>query len=264
MIPGASDAAALRGTSAAYAFAERDVLTRERGLKASAPGGTSHTTYKYAIGPDGSRYIVGAEVSIIAPEDVIERLHGIRAPKNSSSSTEAASDAEPSRERFHGRNSADEDVIKELERTERDVIAHENAHKAAAGRFGGPVRYFYTAGPDGKRYISGGEVPIHTPATSDPEEALRNARQVMSAALAPGDPSPQDIAAAAGASAMAASAKNRRAPGKPDASYDPAEKAVRGYWGNLSPDGLWTSKNPEKDPLSRPTVSHPFPFDMSA
>ena len=65
----------------------------------------------------------------------------------------------------------------------------------------------YTTGPDGRRYITGGHVPIHTPATSDPEEALRNAETVMRAALSPGDPSAQDLAVAARAASRAASAR---------------------------------------------------------
>jgi hypothetical protein len=217
------------------------VLTRERALKASAPGGFSHTTYKYAVGPDGVRYIVGAEVSIVAPEDVIDRIRGSGTRKNLSPRQSPARGAGLSEERPYGRDGAD---IAELEQTEREVIAHENAHKAAAGRFGGPVRYTYTTGPDGKRYISGGEVPIHTPATDDPEEALRNARQVMNAALAPGDPSSQDIAAAASASAKAASARARLVSEKSGSSPVSAEKAVGGYRGSLSPKGLWASKNP--------------------
>lgn len=80
---------------------------------------------------------------------------------------------------------------------ENQVRAHEAAHKAAAGQFAGPITYSYAVGPDGKRYIVGGEVSIHTPASSTPEETIRNMEQVKRAALAPGDPSPQDMAVAA-------------------------------------------------------------------
>jgi hypothetical protein len=247
MIPRAGGSAALRRASGVFALAERDVLTRERALKASVSGGSSHTTYKYAVGPDGARYIVGAEISIVAPEDVLDRIPGAGAPKNLQSRQSPARDAEPSEKHTHERDGANSEAIAELERTEREVIAHENAHKAAAGRFGGPVHYFYTTGPDGKRYISGGEVPVHTPATNDPEEALRNARQVMSAALAPGDPSGQDIAAAASASARAATARSRLASEKLGGSPAFAEKAAGSYRSSLSPNGLWVAKNSEKD-----------------
>jgi hypothetical protein len=137
-------------------------------------------------------------------------------PDISSDSAESGKTASP-----HDPN---EDTIAELERTEREVVAHEAAHQAAAGRFGGPATYTYTTGPDGKKYITGGEVSISTPATSDPEEARRNAQQVMKAALAPGDPSGQDIAVAASAAQTAA-------------------RAARAYSSNVSPRGLWTIQN---------------------
>jgi hypothetical protein len=160
------------------------------------------------------------------------------------------------------------------------VIAHEAAHKAAAGRFGGPVSYTYTTGPDGKKYITGGEVPISTPSTSNPEEALRNATQVMKAALAPGDPSGQDIAVAASAAQMAASARAQissgeggakkpggakpaasqpaGAPVKDEAPASPEPKAKRAgrereasdaYSAQVSPKGLWTTSRGYDDKI---------------
>ncbi|MDD3022730.1 MAG: putative metalloprotease CJM1_0395 family protein [Syntrophomonadaceae bacterium] len=80
---------------------------------------------------------------------------------------------------------------------EARVRAHEAAHKAAAGQFGGPIVYHYAVGPDGQRYVVGGEVSIHAPEGSTPEETIRNMEQVKRAALATGDPSPQDMAVAA-------------------------------------------------------------------
>jgi hypothetical protein len=126
------------------------------------------------------------------------------------------------------------------------VISHESAHKGAAGQFGGPVRYTYTTGPDGRRYITGGEVPIHTPATNDPEEALRNATQVMRAALAPGDPSGQDIAAAASAASIASEARARITSGESGennactVSAASGEVIGRSYSNSKSPKGLWS------------------------
>ncbi|MEN6349874.1 MAG: putative metalloprotease CJM1_0395 family protein [Syntrophomonas sp.] len=80
---------------------------------------------------------------------------------------------------------------------EAQVRGHEAAHKAAAGKYAGPITYSYAVGPDGKRYIVGGEVSIHAPEGSTPEETIRIMEQVKRAALAPGDPSPQDLAVAA-------------------------------------------------------------------
>ena len=67
--------------------------------------------------------------------------------------------------RLSGGESPEEDaVIRELRNTEREVIAHEAAHQAAAGRFGGAVSYTRTTGPDGKSYITGG-VAFRPPVT---------------------------------------------------------------------------------------------------
>ena len=99
--------------------------------------------------------------------------------------------------------------VRELEQTQREVIAHEAAHQAAAGQFGGGVSYTYTEGPDGKRYITGGEVPIKLKQGSTPEETLRNMQQVQRAANAPADPSGQDRQVAAKAAALAAKARGQ-------------------------------------------------------
>ena len=237
LLPRASDAIMLRRASDSLALAERDVLTREQALKASSAG-SSQTTYRYEIGPDGKRYIVGAEVSIKGTEDELSGIPGIKSSASNKTSNEPRrSPIDPN-----------EAEIARLQQTEREVIAHESAHKATAGRFGGPVHYTYTTGPDGKRYITGGEVSIRTPATSDPEEALRNARQVMSAAMAPGSPSGQDIAVAAGAAATASKAMSQIYSGEDAAAGVGRTPETRGgviersYANFKSPHGLW-SKN---------------------
>ncbi len=84
-------------------------------------------------------------------------------------------------------------IIEQLKIREKRVIAHEMAHKAVGGRYTGPVHYTYTRGPDGKYYITGGEVPIDTSEEKDPEATIRKMEVVRAAALAPADPSPQDI-----------------------------------------------------------------------
>jgi hypothetical protein len=230
------------------AVAERDILMREKALAASVPGASSHTAYRYEIGPDGKRYIVGAEVSMIAPEDELTSTPGIK--KQAAAGDVVDNEKSPKSE--SSKNAKPDGEIARLERTEREVIAHENAHKASAGRFGGPVSYTYTTGPDGKRYITGGEVPIHTPATNDPEEALSNAKQVMRAATAPADPSGQDIAVAASAAAMASDALANLAReredegGNSEHAVNSAREIARAYSKNASPKGLWSTNGFEK------------------
>ncbi len=84
-------------------------------------------------------------------------------------------------------------IIEKLKLREKRVIAHEMAHKAVGGRYAGAVHYVYTRGPDGKYYITGGDVSIDVSEEPDPEATIRKMEIVRAAALAPVDPSPQDI-----------------------------------------------------------------------
>lgn len=92
--------------------------------------------------------------------------------------------------------------IRELEVTEKEVITHEQAHKSVGGEVTGPVSYTYTTGPDNKRYINGGGVSIHVSEGSTPEETIKMLEKVRAAALAPAEPSPQDLRVAASASSQ--------------------------------------------------------------
>ena len=93
----------------------------------------------------------------------------------------------------------DQARVRELQQTDREVRAHENAHVPSGGSVvaGGPS-YSFTTEPDGRRYAVGGEVPIRAgSASSDPRTRALEARQVISAALAPAHPSGADRAIAA-------------------------------------------------------------------
>lgn len=95
-----------------------------------------------------------------------------------------------------------ERTVERLKAAERKVVAHELAHKAAGGRYAGPASYSYTRGPDGRNYISGGEVPIDVSPGKTPDETVRKMEQVIGAAMAPAEPSGQDYAVAARAAAI--------------------------------------------------------------
>jgi hypothetical protein len=221
--------------------AESQVFAREQAIKASAAGCATRTTYIYATGPDGRRYVVGAEVSVTGTEEMLDSVPGGRRGGLGAGVKVSGGEKDPA---SHD-DAATEQAVAELEKIQNDVIAHESAHKAAAGRFGGPVSYTYTTGPDGRRYITGGEVPISTPPTDDPEEALRNASIVARAALAPGDPSGQDIVVAGKAAQMAANARAQIAKG----GGRDAQRAIDAYSSRLSPKGLWLRRadDPETD-----------------
>ena len=88
-------------------------------------------------------------------------------------------------------------VVQELQQIDRRVRQHEMAHKIAGGPYAGPPHFKYVRGPDGRLYAVAGEVSIDVSEERDPEETIRKMEQVIRAALAPADPSPQDRRVAA-------------------------------------------------------------------
>ena len=89
-----------------------------------------------------------------------------------------------------------EEILK-LQQIDAHVKAHEMAHKAAGGELAGGASYTYKIGPDGKRYAVAGEVPIAIKRGKTPQETISNMEKVKAAALAPSDPSSQDLKVAA-------------------------------------------------------------------
>jgi len=105
----------------------------------------------------------------------------------------------------------DKRVVYELQARDNEVRAHEAAHQAAGGGMTGGANYSYERGPDGKMYAVSGEVSISIPKGSSPDEDISNAQQVIAAALAPADPSAQDMSVAASARAMMIEAQQEKA-----------------------------------------------------
>ncbi|MBK8534200.1 MAG: catalase [Candidatus Competibacteraceae bacterium] len=105
-------------------------------------------------------------------------------------------------------NEAELAMVRELKQRDLKVRQHEMAHLAASGGLaqGGPS-YSYQRGPDGQNYAIGGHVNIDTSPGKTPEENLQKAQTVLAAALAPADPSGQDLAIAAQASQRAMKAR---------------------------------------------------------
>lgn len=99
-------------------------------------------------------------------------------------------------------------IVEELKKIDSEVRRHEMAHIAVGGRYiTSGANFKYQRGPDGKNYAVAGEVTIDTSAVpGDPQATLQKMRQVKNAALAPANPSPQDLKVAAKASAAASKA----------------------------------------------------------
>ena len=98
-------------------------------------------------------------------------------------------------------------MVAELQAADTNVRAHEAAHMAAGGGLTSPASYTYERGPDNKMYAVAGEVGISTGEGNTPQESLNKAQTIRRAALAPADPSPQDLKVAAQAASMEMSAR---------------------------------------------------------
>ncbi|MEM9602260.1 MAG: putative metalloprotease CJM1_0395 family protein [Pseudomonadota bacterium] len=117
--------------------------------------------------------------------------------------------AQSTQEALKDPNSAESQQVRELSARDREVRAHEQAHLVAAGPYStyGP-NYSYQTGPDGRRYAIGGEVGIDTAVVpDDPQATLAKMQVVQRAALAPAEPSTQDMRVAADAAQKAAQAR---------------------------------------------------------
>jgi plastocyanin domain-containing protein len=97
--------------------------------------------------------------------------------------------------------------VQKLRQIDRQVRAHEAAHKAAGAGLTGAVTYEFVRGPDGRQYAVAGEVSIDVSPAQTPEQTIAKAKRIQAAALAPADPSSQDRAVAAQAAQMAAMAR---------------------------------------------------------
>jgi hypothetical protein len=102
----------------------------------------------------------------------------------------------------------DAQEIEQLKARDQEVRAHEQAHAATGGQYAGSPQYEYTTGPDNKRYATGGEVSIDISEAQSPEQTLRKMQQVRAAALAPAQPSSQDLKVAAEAAQKAFEARS--------------------------------------------------------
>lgn len=119
--------------------------------------------------------------------------------------TEVGSDGRK-RDSFELSQEAEE--IRKLQARDREVRAHEAAHSAAGGAYAGSPSYTFERGPDGQTYAVGGEVSIDvSPISGDPQATMQKAQQVRAAALAPAEPSGQDMKVAQRAQSMAAKAR---------------------------------------------------------
>jgi hypothetical protein len=119
--------------------------------------------------------------------------------------------------------------VEKLKKIDREVRAHEQAHKAAGGGLvrGGP-NYQYQRGPDNRQYAVAGEVTIDmSPVPNNPQKTIQKMQQVRRAALAPADPSPQDRNVAARAQQISAEARRELAQQSLEKSQETSENLTK-------------------------------------
>ncbi len=150
---------------------------------------------------------------------------------------EAYSEIRPGNDQ--GFTQAEIQLIEELKQIDTKVRQHEMAHIAAGGKYiTSGANFTYQRGPNGKNYAVGGEVSIDTsPVPGDPEATIKKMRQVKNAALAPADPSAQDLKVAANAmsevskalSELIVSQAEDRAAANEEKAFGPLKKAADSY-----------------------------------
>lgn len=121
---------------------------------------------------------------------------------------------------------AQKSEINELKQRDLEVKSHEQAHASIGGQYAASPQYEYTAGPDGRRYAVDGEVSIDISEGTTPEETIRKMQQVKAAALAPAEPSAQDLRVAAEATQKTVEARNEIAQQANDNAVKAFEKTL--------------------------------------
>lgn len=176
--------------------------------------------------PSEQAVSAGPEGSVEPPGD--EQVRGVNAAEEQAT---VDGDDEQSRPGDQELSEEEQREVEDLKARDREVRTHEQAHLAAAGQYAsGGAGFDYTRGPDGRQYATGGEVGISTSVIEgDPEATLRKMEQVRRAALAPAEPSAQDLKVAAQATAAAAQARQDIAEEHRESSQDVLSDGAGAY-----------------------------------
>ncbi len=157
-----------------------------------------------------TRPSVSASVRAIQPDpnDIPSARRNPAARANQARAQNAESEAQ-GRDKAQGRGQAPNDLSEEeqkqltqLKARDREVRSHEQAHTNAGGPYAGAPSYQYTRGPDGGQYAVSGEVSIDaSPISGNASATVAKMEIVIRAALAPAEPSGQDMKVASQARA---------------------------------------------------------------
>lgn len=184
------------------------------GLTANAVAGTSQTTdansdVRRPFGPLPTQGGNGVELSSLLA--VQEDAGGVGQINTNTQGEAGALPATGESEEDLAPNELTPEEQAEVDRLaarDREVRAHEQAHARVGGAFASQPSYETVTGPDGQQYAVAGEVQIDAaPIPGDPEGTIRKLDIVIRAALAPAEPSSQDLAVARQARADQAEAR---------------------------------------------------------
>lgn len=133
--------------------------------------------------------------------------------------------------------------IEDMKARDQEVRTHEQAHKSAGGQYAASPSYTYETGPDGKRYITDGEVSIDIAEESDPQATIDKMQVVKRAALAPAEPSGADRRVYAEASNKEAAARQELAEQKKKENEERIEKSKEAISGSDEAKSAAAKKN---------------------
>jgi hypothetical protein len=121
---------------------------------------------------------------------------------------------------------AEDKNLQNLKQRDLEVRAHEQAHATIGGQYAAAPQYQFKSGSDGRQYAVDGEVSIDIASAATPEQTIRKMQQVKAAALAPAQPSSQDLRVASEASQKAIDAREEIAKARTQEAKDAFEKAL--------------------------------------
>ncbi len=202
--------------------ASRVRQTRETATQGQAEPTAGQTSPQQSTPPENDKQLgiqpSGQQQEEFQPYGPDGRQAGDRSREITTSDADKAAPVSPPAPETPQQDPQVQQIVARMKATEEKVKAHEAAHKSAGGTATGPVSYTYTRGPDGRNYITGGEVPITISTGKTPQETISRMQQVIQAALAPADPSPQDRAVAAQAATIQQNARMELATAGSDTS----------------------------------------------
>jgi len=192
-------------------------------------------------------------------------------------SAPAESEAEGEETGADGLTEEERAEVQQLQQRDAEVRRHEQAHQAAGGPYTGAAVYQYTRGPDSRLYAVSGEVRIDSSVVpGDPEATIAKMRVVRRAALAPAEPSPQDLRVAAQAQQKLTQAQaelrqdrlEERRDGAAEAQAERAERAAdREETGRPAPadaEAALAARRAFEQAAAQQTVRASTPIDLTA